>query len=124
MRPIKQSENVVESEIIGWLRVEGWIVRRQHVGLFMTLTGHRIKLGDIGECDWRAFRSLPGPGCATYLEIEIKATGEEPTDVQREYMVKRKRQGIACIWADSLAMFLEKYQLLFGEEQKWRSPSK
>lgn len=112
----RQTENEVEDAVITWLRIEGWIVRRQHVGTFYTKDGRPVSIGDVGECDWRAFRPMKHvPGGAHYIELEAKATGRKPADPQREYMAKRKRQGITCIWFDSLADFLDKYRSIYAD---------
>lgn len=108
----RQTENEVEDAVVTWLRIEGWIVRRQHVGTFYTKDGRAVAMGDRGECDWRAMRKLL-PGTVEYLEFEAKAAGKKPRDEQAEYMAKRRRQGITCIWADSLDMFLAKYREVF-----------
>ena len=114
--PKRQSENQVEDAVITWLRIEGWIVRRQHVGTFYTKDGRPVSMGDVGECDWRAFKPMKNvPGAAAYLEFEAKGTGKKPSDEQREYMAKRKRQGVVCIWADSLAEFLYQYARAYAD---------
>ena len=111
----RKSENEVEDEVVTWLRVEGWIVRRQHVGTYYTRDGRPLSIGDVGECDWRAFRPFRNlPGAAGYLEFEAKATGKRPTDAQREYMAKRRRQGVLCIWADSLESFIRQYEEVYA----------
>lgn len=110
----RKTENEIEDHIVTWLRIEGWIVRRNHVGTFYTRDGRPVSVGEYGECDWRAVRPVcGGPGCL-YLEFEAKRPGAKPADHQREYMAKRRRQGVACIWADSLEMFLEKYGEIFN----------
>lgn len=115
-KPRKQSENEVEDAVVTWLRIEGWIVRRQHRGTFYTKDGRPISMGDVGECDWRAFRPMRHVhGAAGYLEFEAKATGRKPDDDQRMYMAKRKRQGVVCIWADSLAEFQRQYEVVYAD---------
>lgn len=115
-RPRKQSENEVEDAVITWLRIEGWIVRRQHVGTFYTKDGRPISMGDLGECDWRAFRPMKNiPGGAGYFEFEAKGSGKKPKDEQREYMAKRRRQGVLCIWADSLQSFISQYEVAYAD---------
>lgn len=112
----RQSENEVEDAVITWLRIEGWIVRRQHVGTFYTRDGRPLSIGDRGECDWRAVRPFRHiAGGASYLEFEAKGTGKKPADDQREYMAKRKRQGVTCIWADSLREFLAQYRAVYAD---------
>ena len=112
----RQSENEVEDAVVTWLRIEGWIVRRVHVGTFYTRDGRPISMGDRGECDWRAFRPFRHiPGAGVYLEFEAKGTGKKPSDEQREYMAKRKRQGVTCICADSLAEFFYQYARAYVE---------
>jgi hypothetical protein len=99
-----QTENEVEDEIVTFLRREGWIVRRQHSGLFYTRDGRPIKIGEIGECDWRAMRPTDSIRRVEHLEIEVKATGQRPGKAQRQYIAKRRHQGFAACWADSLKM--------------------
>jgi hypothetical protein len=112
-RARKQTENEVEDAVVTWLRIEGWIVRRQHVGTYYTKDGRLQAIGEVGECDWRAMR--PGErGKADYLEFVAKATGKKPSDAQREYMAKRKRQGVLCIWADSIDSFLDQYEAAYA----------
>lgn len=103
-KPPKQSENDVEAECIGWLRKQGWIVRRQHSGVFYTRDGRPLKIGETGECDWRAFKGGDARGKLhqQYFELEVKATGKKPSKAQREYILKRLHQGVVAIWADSL----------------------
>lgn len=73
-------------------------------------------MGDRGECDWRAVRPMKHvPGAASYMEFEAKGTGKKLSDAQREYMAKRKRQGVVCIWADSLAEFLYQYARAYAD---------
>lgn len=106
---MKQTENEVEDAVILYLRALAWIVRRNHVGVFYTRDGRPVRVGEPGECDWRAVRPTGKPN-AHYLEFEAKRTGATPGKEQREYMAKRTHQGIVCIWADSLEMFVAKYQ--------------
>ena len=100
----KQTENEVEAECIGWLRKQGWIVRRQHSGVFYTRDGRPLKVGETGECDWRAFKGGDARGILhqQYFELELKATGKKPSKAQRNYMTKRMHQGVLAFWADSL----------------------
>ena len=105
---IKQTENEVEADVVGWLRKRGWIVRRQHVGTFYTSSGIPISIGETGACDWWGVRAV-SHGYAEYIEIEIKATGKRPSKKQGEYMALRKHRGFTCIWADSLEIFEKKY---------------
>ena len=65
-----------------------------------------IRTGRKGQCDWRAVRRN---GHIEYLEVEIKATGKNPSKEQMEYLALRKHQGIPVTWADSLEMFQKWY---------------
>lgn len=96
----KITENDVEADILRFLVREGWIVRRQHSGIFRTQTGRSIRLGEPGMCDWSAMRPT-GAKLIQYLEVEAKAPGKKPDPKQREYMAKRRQQGISCCYADS-----------------------
>jgi len=113
VRRRQQTENAVELDVVTWLRIAGWIVRRQHVGTYYTRDGRPVSMGERGECDWRAMR-VRADGLVEYLEFEAKATGQKPRPEQDEYMAKRRRQGFTVIWADSLAAFKDKYDGTFA----------
>jgi hypothetical protein len=98
-----QTENEVEDQIVTFLRREGWIVRRQHSGLYYTADGRPVRIGEVGECDWRAMRAKAG-GYVEYMEIEVKATKKRPGKAQRQYIAKRRHQGFFACWTDSLSM--------------------
>ena len=110
------SENVVEHAIVHFLRDRGWIVDRNQVGLLYTADGRPCPVGRRGQCDWRAVRPTDlNRGPCQYIEVEVKAPGQKPTKVQREYMALRAHQGIAVTWADSLEGFERWYGEAFGE---------
>ena len=99
-----QSEREVVHDCIGWLRSQGWICRRQHVGSFQPVSGGAVvRMGEEGECDWRCMRK-GGGDCVEYFELEMKAFGKRPRLKQLEYMAKRRHQGLHATWADSLEM--------------------
>lgn len=105
-----QSEREVVHDCISWLRREGWICRRQHVGTFQPVSGGAVvRMGEEGECDWRCMRKR-GPDCVEYFELEMKASGKRPRVKQVEYMAKRRHQGLHATWADSLEMLRKWYQ--------------
>lgn len=104
-RRIRALERQVVHDVITWLRSEGWICRRQHVGTFQPLSGGPpVKMGETGEPDWRCMRAMT-PGVAQYFELEAKRPGETPEDHQLEKMAKRTYQGFLVTWSDSLDSF-------------------
>lgn len=105
------TENDVKTEIIGFLHKRGWIVRRQHSGIFYTKSGQEFRLGEKGMCDWSAMRPRGEERKVEYLEIELKKPGEKPSKPQREYIAKRLHQGISATWADSLDLFRRWYHM-------------
>lgn len=108
------NERQVVSDCIKWLRKKGWICRRQNVGLFLTQQGTPIRLGEVGEPDWRCMRPKGG-NYVEYFELEAKRPGKTPGDKQLEYMAKRKYQGFVCTWADSLPMLQAWYRDTYGD---------
>jgi hypothetical protein len=102
------TENDVEAEILRFLVRHGWIVRRQHSGVFRTNAGHSVRIGEKGMADWSAMKPT-GRGTVRYLEVEVKAPGKAARPEQREYIAKRKHQGISCCVADSGLAFEEWY---------------
>ncbi len=105
------TENDVEAEIVGFLVNRGWIIRRQHSCVVRSLSGHKIRLGEMGQCDWSAMRPAKQERVVEYLEIEAKAPGKKPSKPQREYIAKRLHQGISATWADSLDLFRRWYHM-------------
>ena len=51
LRP-KLSENNVEQQVLHYLRLQKWFVKRNHVGTFRTANGLWIKQGERGEPDY------------------------------------------------------------------------
>lgn len=109
--PSHITENEVEAEIITFLLSRGWIIRRQHSALARTISGHPLKLGEVGMCDWSAMRPRGEERVVEFLEIEAKRPGEKPKPAQREYIAKRLHQGISATWADSLELFSTWYRM-------------
>lgn len=105
----KKTENDVEREVVRFLQRQGWIVDRVNVGLFYTNTRQPIRIGKPGQPDWRAKRRRE------YLEVEIKAPGEQPSKAQAEYLAAMRHLGIAATWCDSLQAFELWYWTQFGE---------
>jgi hypothetical protein len=113
-----QSENDVEHAIVAFLRARSWLVDRNQVGLLYTADGRPCPVGRRGQCDWRAVRPTDlNRGPCQYMEIEVKAPGQRPTKVQREYMALRTHQGVLVVCADSLEYFTRWYQETFGGER-------
>ena len=113
------TENQVEAAIVQFLRGLGWIVERNHVGVYYTSDGRAIHIGRRGQCDWRAVRpdhdEVAGAACE-YLEVEVKRPGAKPTKDQQEYMALRSHQGVLVTWADSIGMFRAWYRGMFPGE--------
>ena len=104
-----QNERETTYKAISWLRSQGWICRRNHVGLFTTQYGSPIKIGEVGSCDWYCIRASDGK-CIQYMEVEFKGSGKKPRKEQREYIAKRTHQGFNATWADSLEMLKAWYE--------------
>lgn len=117
------AENAIEDQIVGFLRLHGWEVRRQQVGTYipyfaaMQLTEGKplnhtnvVKIGTKGMCDWIARRRTAlGAGIVEVFEIEVKAPGREPDDHQVEYMRKQQALGYLAVWFSSFDRFKEWY---------------
>lgn len=61
---LRLSEADVTRQCIDWLRAEGWVCKRQHVGKFVALSAFRqypaepgiISIGETGDPDWLVMR--------------------------------------------------------------------
>ncbi len=114
-------ENMVESQIVDFLRARRWVVRRQHVGKHVPL-GYLLRMMargpltkavlfqaivDVGEkhaADWRAERSAGG-GLMQVLYIEVKARGEKPEEGQLLRLEQYRLTGALAGWFDRIDAF-------------------
>ncbi len=119
--PSALPENQVEGQIVSFLRVRRWVVRRQHVGKHVPL-GYLLRkmeygpltkplifqaVVDVGEkyqADWRAERSAGG-GLMQVLYIEVKAPGCKPTAEQVHWLERVRLTGALAGWFDSIESF-------------------
>jgi hypothetical protein len=117
----RMPENQVEAQIVAYLRLRRWVVKRQHVGkhvplgfLLRTLERGPItreaifrNTVDVGEkyaADWRAERSAAG-GLMQVLYVEVKAPGKKPTPEQCDWLERARLAGARAGWWDSLDSF-------------------
>lgn len=124
-------ENIVESQILGFLRARGWIMRRNHVGkhvplgwlLGMLERGPLTRemlfraVVDVGErnaADWSGHRTI-SDGHHQILHVEVKALGQRPKPEQEEWLRDRVALQEPACWADSLEAFMAWYRGVFGE---------
>ena len=122
---IRQSENEVKrdiSQFLSWNHIPHW---RQNSGGRREL--YRNKKG-VEKYRWFWFMQWLWPDKdeglvfldiggmmpeGRYFEVEVKKTGERPTKAQYKTIdFINKHNGIA-LWADSLDMFIEKWNKLF-----------
>lgn len=101
------TENEVSAQVVAWLQERGWYPERRNVGMFWTAErfGKPFRVGTVGACDWIFAHPTLG-----YLEVEMKATGKQPSKAQREYMALRTHHGLKATWCDSLDAFSDWYE--------------
>lgn len=130
-------ENIVESQVLGFLRVRSWRCIRQHSGVFLgagVLIGileksksvaqvrERIndcmtRFGEKGRCDWMCVRTSSGRVPAfphDVFELEVKGPGNKPSPHQLAYIRKLNATGTPALWVDSLEMLTKWYRENFG----------
>jgi hypothetical protein len=101
----KQSEVDVTKDVVGFLQGRGWIADRVQVGVFLTKYGSQIHVGRTGQPDWRFKHPKLG-----YMEVEMKATGEDPRPKQAEYLATMYAMGFRNhTWTDNLEGFKKWY---------------
>ena len=127
-------ENIVETQIVGFLRARGWIVSRQQSGLFVPTYDlerkTRVRVGEVGMADWRAERPylsrdlskspvfLP-PILHWLFYFEVKAPGRLPSNEQLAWLKRRQLTGTPAEWFDCFESsgdcpFLPWYRERFG----------
>jgi len=105
-KPIKKprnmlAENILEGQICDFLAYRGWTCQRQHVGTFTAPSGYWIKIGEKGQCDWRAERPVSGQmGLIEQFEFEVKGS-RRPEPDQLDYIEKRRLLGFLATWFDA-----------------------
>lgn len=123
-------ENQVEAVIVGYLRTHGWIVTKQHAGVFYRKkfiqgreTVSAFTIGEKGQADWRAERPIIPPGqratskscySAELFYFETKAPGKKPEPHQQLWLDRRQLTGLAASWFDSLDSFVGWYRKRYG----------
>ena len=56
-RALQPSENCVEAAVLTYLRLRGWLVKRQHVIRVKSASGNWITIGERGDPDYLALHS-------------------------------------------------------------------
>jgi hypothetical protein len=106
------TENQVEVSIAKFMQMRGWRRRRNHVGVFRPIHGGaQITIGTRGECDWSYYRTA-APGIVQVLHVEAKRPGAKPRPEQDEYIASLNHIGETALYADSIDMFISKYNEL------------
>ncbi len=125
-------ENILESQIGGFLASRNWVTIRQQVGLWVpwhqfagketvnvaSLRPHRF--GKKGMADWIAVRVLRPGADAQFFYYEVKGGGKQPTAEQRFWLEQRAACGFLCAWFDDFdgarpTSFLPWYRARFGD---------
>jgi hypothetical protein len=83
---VKLTENDVRLACLELLRYRGWYLARQQSGLFQTLDGRKITIGEPGVPDYAALK-------APSFLLEFKRPGGRLSEVQ-----KRKIREIELAW--------------------------
>lgn len=111
------NENAVEKAVVEFMQAGGWRATRNHVGLFTTSYGGKIKIGTEGFPDWTFTRRVPsGHATVNLMHFEAKAPGKKPTAKQHEVMASLNSIGELAVWADSLERFKSIYYMYFSSE--------
>jgi len=107
------SENDVEAQIVGFLKIHGWRVDRQHVGRAKWPAGGWLQLHPEGTADWFAHRPRTSPSC---LYVEVKAPGQRASREQELYLEMARLGGYLAGCFDSFPAFHAFYQRHFPGE--------
>jgi hypothetical protein len=115
-------ENVLEQQILDFLRWRGFISHRMHVGLFTpyrifkqmqagqlapeAVAHNVICIGEKGMADWLSIRQIipaggraqDGPWPWTGFYWEAKSPGKRPSDAQLEWLAQRRAVGLSAAW--------------------------
>ena len=106
-------ENIVTSQIKGFLETKGFLVIRQQSGLFKQRWGAQkpagdapepdgmVRIGEKGVSDWRAEKPLCDELHRHLLfYLEMKAPGKTPKPEQMLWLERRRATGTPADWFD------------------------
>jgi hypothetical protein len=115
-------ENQIEQQIIDLLAAHGFVTTRQHVGVFVPFrvlkqiqsgqlapeqaARNIVRIAEAGAADWWSAkpiippggRPLDGPHPWQGFFWECKSPGKRPTDVQLEWLDRRRQVGLEATW--------------------------
>ena len=105
----KLTEAEVTLQIKGYIEARGWYAIRLQSGTVRGVTrGTFITLGKKGLPDWVFVRKWAG--YPIHLFVEMKAPCKKLAPDQVDWFNDANYRGLWAIWADSLEMFIEKYE--------------
>mgnify|MGYP003659669333 CR=1 FL=1 len=105
----KLTEADVTSQIKGYLEARGWYAIRLQSGTVRGVTrGTFMRVGKPGLPDWVFVRKWGG--YPIHLFCEMKKPGKKLAPDQVAWFKDAEYRGLWTIWADSLEMFVEKYE--------------
>ena len=107
------TENDVEARIRQYFARRGWLVIRQHVGLFKARSGQHISIGEKGMTDYVVVRPLK-PGLALRVYVEVKRPGGEPSVDQLRWMGRARSLGHLAEYFDSVEDLARWFETRFG----------
>ena len=105
---IKLSEQQTTAQVKAFLQSNGWLLFRLQSGVVQGVTrGTYMTLNKRGTPDYFAVREKD------YFFFEMKASDKKPGPHQEIWFSMASVNGIPCIWADGIDMFLDKYWKLY-----------
>jgi hypothetical protein len=107
------SENDVEAQMREYFARRGWIVIRQHVGLFKSRAGQYIKIGEKGMTDYLVLRPVR-PGVCLTVYVEVKRPGAVPSEDQVRWMRRARAMGNYAESFDSVESLARWFEARFG----------
>jgi len=105
----EQPENIVEAQVLDFLRAHGWLCIRQQVGTFVAYYNYAnkiqnapvVRVGEKGATDWLALRPIIGNRTTVEMfYLELKAPGASIRPEQAEWIRKRRAIGLEADWFD------------------------
>lgn len=114
-------ENILESQLLGFLKVRGWVLIRQQPGLWIPYhvfqkkeaVARPIRMHEKGAADWLAIRISAVTGHCDLFFLEVKAPGRKPEPDQEKWLRDRRAVGFLADFFDSLETFTFWYRRHF-----------
>ena len=104
---MQNPETKMQNRIMMAMSKKGWLVWRNHVGLFKTMDGRTVNIGVKGSSDLMAVKptvitpEMVGQTLPIFVAVEVKTANGRQSDPQKKWQKAVEKLGVKYILARS-----------------------